>query len=126
MNILGIDFGTKNIGLAWVGSGVDIVLPYGRIAYDVWESELPALIVSERIGRIVVGIPYGEEGEETGATARVRLFITQLSERVTVDIVTTDESFTTREASHMEGDASIDEKAAMLILSQYLSENSIS
>lgn len=120
MNFLGIDFGTKNIGLAWAGSGVDVVLPYGRIEHKNWKKDLPKLIKEERINAVVVGIPYGEEGEETKNSERVRAFIAELKTLVEVLIETTDEQFTTREAQSMEGDATLDEKAAMLILSQYL------
>jgi putative Holliday junction resolvase len=120
MNLLGIDFGTKNIGLAWAGSGVDVVLPYGRIEHKNWKIELPKLIKEERIGKIVVGIPYGPDGEETKNSERVRAFIAELQRLITVPIETTGEEFTTREAQSMEGDATLDEKAAMLILGQYL------
>lgn len=120
MNILAIDFGTKNLGLAWVGSGVDVVLPYGCVEAKNWKTELPKLIREERIDMVLVGIPYGPDGEETKNSERVRLFIRELGTLVDVSIETIDESFTTREAQSMEGDASLDEKSAMLILSEYL------
>lgn len=123
MNILAIDFGTKNFGLAWVGTGVDVVLPYGCVNAKNWKTELPALILEERIGTVVVGIPYGPDGEETTNSARVRSFIRELASLVNIPIETIDESFTTREAQEMEGDASLDEKAAMLILSDYLKQH---
>ncbi len=124
MNILAIDFGTKNLGLAWVGSGVDVVLPYGRIEYTKWKEELPKLIIEEKIDRVVVGIPYSLEGEETKNSERVHKFITELKKCITVSVDTADERFTTREATAMEGDATLDEKAAMLILSLYLKKTS--
>ncbi len=123
MNILAIDFGTKNLGLAWVGSGVDVVLPYGRVEAKNWKTELPKLILEEKIGTVLVGIPYGPDGEETKNSERVRSFIRELALLVSVPIETIDESFTTREAQSMEGDASLDEKAAMLILSDYLKQH---
>ncbi|MBP9732193.1 MAG: Holliday junction resolvase RuvX [Candidatus Magasanikbacteria bacterium] len=120
MNILAIDFGTKNLGLAWVGSGVDVVLPYGCVEAKNWKTELPTLILEEKIGTVLVGIPYGPDGEETKNSERVRSFIRELSLLISVSIETIDESFTTREAQSMEGDASLDEKSAMLILSEYI------
>lgn len=120
MNILAIDFGTKHLGLAWAGSGVDVVLPYGRIAYTSWKKELSQLIVGERITKVVVGIPYTTEGEEALNTKRVREFVRELEECSKISIDTIDERFTTKEAQRMEGDATLDEKSAMLILTQYL------
>ncbi len=122
MNILAIDFGTKYIGLAWVGHGVDVVLPYGRVAYTVWKQELPQLIRDEKINHVVVGIPYhAEDGTETENSRRVRAFIRELEQLISVSVTTVDERFTTKEAQVMEGDATLDEKAAMLMLQQYLS-----
>jgi len=120
MNILAIDFGTKNLGLAWVGSGVDVVLPYGRIEHKNWKIELPKLIREEKIGKLVVGIPYTTDGGEAANTVRVRTFVRDLEQLTNISIDTIDERFTTREAQQMEGDATLDEKAAMLILTQYL------
>ncbi|HRH23573.1 MAG TPA: Holliday junction resolvase RuvX [Candidatus Magasanikbacteria bacterium] len=120
MNILAIDFGTKNLGLAWVGSGVDVVLPYGCVDAKNWRVELPQLVLEERIGTVLVGIPYGPDGEETKNSERVRSFIKELGVLIKVPIETIDESFTTREAQSMEGDASLDEKSAMLILTEYI------
>ena len=120
MNILAIDFGTKNLGLAWVGSGVDVVLPYGCVDAKNWRVELPQLVLEERIGTVLVGIPYGPDGEETKNSERVRSFIKELGSLIKVPIETIDESFTTREAQSMEGDASLDEKSAMLILTEYI------
>lgn len=123
MNYLAIDFGTKHMGLAWVGSGVDVVLPYGRIAYSAWRQELPRLIQDEKIGQVVVGIPYrAEDGGETDNSRRVRAFIRELETLIPVPVVTVDERFTTKEAQLMDGDATLDEKAAMLMLQQYLKE----
>ena len=31
MNIIAIDFGTKNIGLAWCDTGIGAVLPFGVV-----------------------------------------------------------------------------------------------
>ncbi len=120
MNILAIDFGTKNLGLAWLATGVDVVLPYGCVDATQWKTELPKLISDEKIDMVLVGIPYGSDGEETKNSQRVRSFIAELARRISVPIETIDESFTTREAQSMEGDASLDEKAAMLILSEYI------
>ena len=44
MNILGIDFGTKRIGLAWMQTGLDIVLPFGVIERDSQKDVPDALL----------------------------------------------------------------------------------
>ena len=42
MNVLAIDYGDKRIGLAWVQTGLDVVLPYGLITGGL--KELVSLI----------------------------------------------------------------------------------
>ncbi len=119
MNILGIDFGTKRIGLAWMQEGLDVVLPFGVVEHEDRKKNVEAvakLIVDERINKVIVGLPFGFDGEETENTKRIRAFAGELGKMVDVPIEFEGEEFTTKEAAQMEGDASLDEKAAMLIL----------
>ncbi len=123
MNILGIDFGQKRIGLAWVQQGLDVILPYGLIQNSpeqIVPDELVTLIKEERINKVVIGVPLGMEGEENTNTKRVRAFGEELGKQIDLPIEFIDERFTTHEASRMGGTASIDEKSAMLILETYM------
>ncbi len=125
MNLLGIDYGQKRIGLAWVQEGLDVVLPFGTIQKETKEAQLTALgdiIQKEKIDRVVFGLPLNEEGEEAPNTKRVREFAAALAEKIQVDIVFEDERYTSHEADEMGGNASRDEKAAMLILSSFLNK----
>lgn len=125
MNILAIDFGTKRIGLAWMQSGVDVVLPFGVIAdtsNKTRAKQLVDLIKEEKIDLLVVGLPVGVDGpKENFNTARVRAFVEEIRREVTIPIEFVDEAFTSAEADDMGGSASRDEKAAMLILQDYVS-----
>ena len=123
MNVLGIDYGTKHIGLAWVQVGLDVVLPFGVVETGNWKKEIGKLVKEEKIDKIVVGLPFGLEGEENENTKRIRLFAKELEDVVNIPIEYIDESFTTHEAHSMGGGASADEKAAMLILQSYLNKD---
>lgn len=123
MNLLGIDYGTKRIGLAWVQVGLDVVLPFGVIETKNWKKEISELVKKEKISKIVVGLPFGLEGEENENTKRIRLFAKELGDVASIPVEHIDESFTTHEAHSMGGGASADEKAAMLILQSYLNKN---
>jgi len=117
MNILGIDYGKKRIGLAWVQGGLDVVLPFG-----VTEEEgLPGLIKEEKIGKAVVGLPLGLDGGENDNTKRVRKFVDVLKMQTGIPVEFVDERFTSQQADRMEGGtATRDEKSAMVILQSYL------
>lgn len=125
MNILSLDFGTKRIGMAWMQEGLDVVLPFGVIM-DTREKtraeQVVDVIREERIDLLVVGLPVGVEGpKENANTARVRAFVEELKKDISIPVVFVDEAFTSAEADEMGGDASRDEKAAMLILQDYIS-----
>jgi len=120
MNILGIDFGQKRIGLAWVQSGLDVILPFGIVAHDTWQTELPTLIADEGIQKVVIGNPLGMDGGENMNTKRVHEFVEALGIMVQVPVVLYDERFSSKQADAMGGTASRDEKSAMVILQSYL------
>jgi len=117
MNLLGIDYGKKRIGLAWVQTGLDVVLPYGLVE---GLEELVKLIKKEKIDKVVLGLPLGLSGEENDNTRRVRAVAEKLKEQIDLPVEFVDERFSSAQADNMGGEASRDEKAAMVILQNYL------
>lgn len=121
MNILAIDYGTKNIGLAWVNTDLGVVLPYGNLETGKWKLEIRELIKQEKVDKIVLGLPLTlEDGAENPNTKRVREFGRELKNLVDLPIEFVDERLSSFEADNMGGGASRDEKAAMVILQSYL------
>ena len=56
MNILGIDFGTKRIGLAWVQIGLDVILPFGVVVCQCEEVKaLSSRIVAVPVRQLLLG-----------------------------------------------------------------------
>ncbi|MFA4831528.1 MAG: Holliday junction resolvase RuvX [Patescibacteria group bacterium] len=134
MNILGIDYGRKNIGLAWVETGLGVVLPFGQFLISdfrisrserdpVLAGQISDLIAKEKIDKIVVGLPIGLDGKENENTKIVQAFVKELKKRIDLPIEFVDERFTSRQADAMGGTVSRDEKAAMVILQSYLEQS---
>jgi len=124
MNILGLDYGQKRIGLAWVQTGLDLILPYGIVVNDATAiNQLAELVRSEHIDRIVVGLPIGMDGGENDNTKRIRSFADDLRNATNSDVVLYDERFSSQQADAMGGDASRDEKSAMVIVESYIKRN---
>ncbi len=126
MNILGVDFGTKQIGLAWTQKELGVVLPYGVVEGKNREEmllKLAKLIQTEKIDKVVFGLPLSLEGQESANTKRVREFVAELKEKVNVPVDFFDERLSSFAADEMGGEASRDEKAAMIILQDYLEAN---
>lgn len=120
MKYLGIDFGTKRIGIAV--SDVE-----GKMAFPraVWENDeriferLREMVREEKIETIVVGMPKALSGEETAITQRVNAFIAQLRAHGFA-IEEEDEMFSTKMTKDNASRDMRDASAAALILQQYL------
>ncbi len=130
MNILAIDFGTKRIGLAWAQKGLDIALPFGVISgesQDVMKTQLLELIKNEGINQLVFGLPLSvhEDELENPNTKRIRSFAKEVSDASGLPVAFTDERFSSAEADDMGGEASRDEKSAMIILKAYLDQEDV-
>ncbi len=123
MNILAIDYGTKNIGLAWVQIGLGIVLPYGKIANEDKKNglkKLVELIKKENIDKIIIGLPLGLDGSENKNTERVRSFADEIKKEISISVEFITEIFSSQAGDRMGAGVSRDEKAAMVILQSYL------
>jgi putative Holliday junction resolvase len=128
--ILAIDYGEKRIGMALSDPMQTIGRPYRVLANDesFWQ-ELAAIISSEQVGRIVIGLPLNFEGEDTRKTLEVREFTKQLAEKTAIPWEFVNESFTSQDANAAlkqmgynvrESRKVIDKIAAALILRNYL------
>lgn len=133
MRYLGLDLGTRTLGLAISDSTGTIASVYDTIHfdedYDVLIPKLKEIASKENIDTFVLGLPknmnntIGERGEETIQ------FGEKLKEHLNVDVVMQDERLTTVSAHNLmlEADLSrkkrkkhVDQLAASIILQTYL------
>lgn len=130
--ILGLDWGSKRIGIAISDQGGNVAL--GRPSRERKDLEsdiqyIEQLVAEENISRIVIGMPFHMNGEEGESVSRVREFKRELEEKLSVPIDTIDERLTSSEAERVmiESDLRREERkkhrdklAATLILQRYL------
>ncbi len=132
MKILGIDYGTKRIGLALCLTESGMVLPHSTIAALPREhlfKNLCKIIEREGVDAIVLGLPLDESGKETDSTLRVKDFLRGLKAHTTLPIYLVEEAYTTVEAidklrkrgmSMKKIKKVVDQVAAMEILNHFL------
>ncbi len=123
MNILAIDYGSKNIGLAWTDTHLGVVLPFGKVqkkSLNEKIKELVKIIESERLDKVIVGFPVGTKGEENNNTERVKNFVFELQKKINLPFEYYDERFSSQAADALGDGVSRDEKSAMVILEGYL------
>lgn len=97
--ILGIDFGSVRVGVAVSDPLRIIATSVGTYTNnDTIIEEVVKLAKQYDIGLIVVGMPYTLKGEKGIKADEVDKFISQLKEKLAVEVVTWDERFTSRMA----------------------------
>lgn len=122
--LLGIDWGSRRIGLAVSSAEQSMVFP--RPAIKTINSEpvriITDLIRDENITGIVIGLPIRVDGTDSDTTTLIRLWSAELSEYTNLPIIFIEENLTSMAAEEYTTDKNkIDSVAAAIIL-----ENAIS
>lgn len=126
MKLLGIDYGDSKVGLAIGDTESCMSLPYEILKGQSWTNlfeELKKIIKSERIEKIIIGLPIDPKGKESMQAERVRVFIKKLEEEISIPVEVLDERYSTQEAQKLSPGRQEDDVAAMLILQNYLDKN---
>jgi len=135
MRILGIDFGTKRVGLA-------ITDPEGRMAFarpslarttrDSLFAALVGLVEAEGVGAVVVGLPLTLEGGDSLTTRQARNFAESLGRRIPCPVHLMDERLSSAAAEEQLKEAGLcsrkrkerlDSQAAVQILETWIARN---
>ncbi len=130
--LLGVDYGSKRIGLSV--SDADRKFAFPLTTYERRSAEPDAvyfrdLVAEESIEQIILGLPVHLDGREGQKAAEVRAFGAWLAETTGLPIVYFDERFTTVEAesalweaglSHQKRKDRRDRVAAQILLQTYL------
>ena len=132
---LGIDYGTKRIGLAWADD-LGIALPVKAIRgtdFDVCLEELGKEIKERKIDQIVIGYPLHMDGRKGKRTEEVDQFVKILKANFALPIHRVDERLTSHAAEEAMGknakskktlkSGKVDATAACLILKDFLSSD---
>lgn len=130
MNLIGIDYGQKRIGLAISRQGM--AFPFRTIVKSTKDklfADLLGIVAQEKIEAIVLGLPLDMNGEETLTTRQVRNFRDSLARRTPLPIHFVNEALTSFDAANRLREAGIparrhaemlDQMAAVCILESFL------
>lgn len=125
MRIIGIDFGTKRIGIAVSDELQMLARELTILAPAVFWQSVPDLIAEYEAEKIVVGLPLGMAGNKTKKTEEVEAFVAKLQQTVAVPVILIDERLSSQMAAHLPGgQTNVDSLAAQIILQNYLNKNS--
>ena len=131
--LLGLDLGSKTIGLAISDSGLAVASPIETIRRKKFTADAEALIAligDRNVGGLVLGLPKNMDGSEGPRAQSTRQFAANLLEKIDIAIALWDERLSTAEVERVlidEADMTrrrrgqvIDKMAAGVILQGFL------
>ena len=127
--ILALDYGEKRVGVAIAHVVARLPRPLTTLLNtENLYSDIRALISTEDVSLVVVGLPRGMDGGYTQQTRDAEQFAEQLAPMIDVPVQLTDETLTSVDAeSSLAGSnytkADVDALAATYILERYLTEH---
>lgn len=132
MRILGVDFGSRRIGLAISDETGTVALAIGYLDggnSDAVSREVARVAAERRASTIVVGLPVRLDGTSSQQTERTLKFITALEAATTIPVKRWDERLTTAQAERVLLEGNVcrqqrrekrDQLAAQILLQCYL------
>lgn len=133
MRFLGIDYGTKRIGLAG-GDELAIATPLPAVLAedpDERDAAIGEVIRARKIDEIVIGLPLNMDGSHGPAADAVEAFGARIASRFGLPVVYVDERLTSsiveqgmnaKDRRAIRHSGLIDSRAAALILQDYLDQ----
>jgi putative Holliday junction resolvase len=137
MRILGLDHGTKRIGLAISDETEIIAQPLEYLDAEPLEGflvRLKEIIERRQVEQMVVGMPRNMDGSYGPAAAKVKEFVERLRQTFGVPVKTWDERLTSAQANRSLIEAGVrreqrkervDKTAAAILLQSYLDSRSL-
>lgn len=124
MRILGIDYGTKRIGLALSDETKTLAREWKIVSPKDFWAQLPRYINDQQVEKIVIGLPLSMSGEYSKKTNEVEEFAKQLTNRISLPVELVDERLSSVMAEGIAGNKEqIDSLAAQIFLQNYLNHN---
>lgn len=130
--LIGIDYGSKRIGIAMSDPLRIIASPRQTMPNSAaFLMTLKKMIQDFDVEAVIVGMPYNLKGEKSTKAKEVEEFMKELKQQINIDIVEWDERYTSSMAhetqiqmgvkkKYRQDKSKIDEMAAALILQSYL------
>jgi putative Holliday junction resolvase len=132
---MAVDYGEKRIGLAMSDPLRMFAKPYTtleNISYQHILENLNRILLESQVGLIVIGIPWGLDGEKTITTELTLAFIERIRQDVSIPVEGWDERYSSNDANELlktmgynwkQARKVIDSMAACLILKHYMEKN---
>jgi putative holliday junction resolvase len=123
MRVLALDYGSARCGVAVSDPSGTLASPLEPVLRPGTKKGFARVVAAVRAAeavRVVVGLPLSLSGRDSAQTTEARAFAARLAEAVDVPVELYDERFTTSLAAQAGGSASLDSRAAAVLLDGWL------
>jgi putative holliday junction resolvase len=123
LRVLALDYGSARCGVAVSDPSGTLATPLAPVLRPGSRrgfARVVALVTELQAERVLVGLPLSLSGGDSAQTTETRAFATKLAAAVAVPVELYDERFTTSLASQAGGSASLDSRAAAVLLDEWL------
>ena len=123
--LMGIDYGTKRVGVAVTDISGSVAFPKATLPNDkALMRDIVQMIKDESISDIVVGESKDKDGADNSIARTVRKFAEDLTRETGVAVHFEPEYYSTQEARTHSGTYLVDAQAAAIILNSYITKRS--
>lgn len=124
MRLLGIDYGTKRVGVALTDERGTMAFPHSVLQNDgELVQNLVTLVESENVGKIVIGHSLDNAGAANAAHEGARELMDDLTLHTGLPIELEPEQYSTQEAKRLQGKTDkTDASAAAIILNSFITK----
>ncbi|MEI6296786.1 MAG: Holliday junction resolvase RuvX [bacterium] len=125
MRILGIDYGSKRVGIALSDEAGHFAYPYSVIKNtNSLLREIKEICNKEGVKKIILGESLDYKGKDNVIMADIKIFKEALEREVEISVIYESEMMSTAEATRLQGYIDkIDASAAAIILKSYIDKN---
>jgi putative Holliday junction resolvase len=123
LRVLALDYGAARCGVAVSDPSGTLATPLEPVLRPGSRKGFAALVArvaALEAERVIVGLPLSLSGRDSAQTTETRAFAERLARAVPVPIELYDERFTTSLAVQAGGSASLDSRAAAVLLDEWL------
>lgn len=127
MRYLGVDYGTKRVGIAVSDESGTLAFPYAILENsNGLVAEVKAICDKEKIDQIIVGESMDYKGNPNKVTEAITRFVETLRKVVAIGILAEREFLSTQQARFFQKDKKhVDDSAAAVILQSYLDKKNV-
>jgi len=122
MRLMGIDYGTKKVGIAFTDEGGNMAFPHAVVPNTPKLLDVIIGLIDEKsVGEVVIGHSLNKDGKPNAVHAAVEALMLDITLQTGLPVHLEPEQFTTQAAIQIQGRTKdTDASAAALILDGYL------